>query len=144
MRRSTDADDDVARKQLDNLARIVLLDQSKCKPGMPAHDYLRKLATARECHLSCIRMSSDGRCEVIEDMCQGCLNKAKRCPGGAARVVHLPHHLAPNVTYRYGTNAFKLHRLPMPRVGQVLGLVLAFAPPPPACSLHAAGLAQIN
>jgi ATP-binding cassette subfamily E protein 1 len=26
-------------------------------------------------------------------------------------------------THRYGKNAFKLHRLPVPRPGQVLGLV---------------------
>lgn len=26
-------------------------------------------------------------------------------------------------THRYGRNAFKLHRLPVPRAGQVLGLV---------------------
>lgn len=27
------------------------------------------------------------------------------------------------VTHRYSANSFKLHRLPMPRPGQVLGLV---------------------
>ena len=121
------ADADVAH----NLARFVLLDQSKCMPGMPAHDYLRKLASdnlrklagERECEQLCIRVSSDNRCSVLDDVCQGCLNKARRCPGGAVRIVHLPHQLASAVTYRYGPNAFKLHRMPAPRAGQVLGLV---------------------
>jgi len=27
------------------------------------------------------------------------------------------------VTHRYGANSFKLHRLPVPRAGEVLGLV---------------------
>lgn len=31
--------------------------------------------------------------------------------------------LIPQTTHRYGPNTFKLHRLPMPRPGQVLGLV---------------------
>jgi ATP-binding cassette, sub-family E, member 1 len=35
----------------------------------------------------------------------------------------LPKDLASNTTHRYGANTFKLHRLPMPRPGQVLGLV---------------------
>ena len=113
------ADADIAH----NLARFVLLDQSKCIPGMPAHDYLRKLAGERECEQLCIRVSSDNQCSVLDDVCQGCLNKARRCPGGAVRIVHLPHQLASAVTYRYGPNAFKLHRMPAPRAGQVLGLV---------------------
>lgn len=32
-------------------------------------------------------------------------------------------NLESNTTHRYGPNSFKLHRLPMPRPGQVLGLV---------------------
>lgn len=32
-------------------------------------------------------------------------------------------NLSRDTTHRYGPNSFKLHRLPMPRPGQVLGLV---------------------
>ena len=35
----------------------------------------------------------------------------------------LPKNLEKETTHRYGPNSFKLHRLPMPRAGQVLGLV---------------------
>jgi ATP-binding cassette subfamily E protein 1 len=35
----------------------------------------------------------------------------------------LPKGLPQEVTHRYGANAFKLHRLPTPRPGEVLGLV---------------------
>ena len=31
--------------------------------------------------------------------------------------------MSKDVTHRFGQNQFKLHRLPLPRVGQVLGLV---------------------
>jgi len=35
----------------------------------------------------------------------------------------LPKGLEKQVAMRYGPNSFKLHRLPMPRSGEVLGLV---------------------
>jgi ATP-binding cassette, sub-family E, member 1 len=35
----------------------------------------------------------------------------------------LPKGLSQEVTHRYGANTFKLHRLPTPRPGEVLGLV---------------------
>ncbi len=31
--------------------------------------------------------------------------------------------MSKEITHRYGKNSFKLHRLPTPRPGQVLGLV---------------------
>lgn len=38
-------------------------------------------------------------------------------------IINLPKDLEKETTHRYGANAFKLHRLPVPRPGQVLGLV---------------------
>lgn len=47
----------------------------------------------------------------------------KRCPFQAIKIINLPKGLESQVTHRYGANSFKLHRLPVPRAGQVLGLV---------------------
>lgn len=47
----------------------------------------------------------------------------KRCPYSAIKIINLPKSLSKDVTHRYGANSFKLHRLPTPRAGQVLGLV---------------------
>ncbi|KAL3917872.1 MAG: hypothetical protein SGILL_004509 [Bacillariaceae sp.] len=47
----------------------------------------------------------------------------KKCPFEAINIINLPKDLERNTTHRYGPNAFKLHRLPTPRPGQVLGLV---------------------
>ena len=47
----------------------------------------------------------------------------KRCPFDAIRIINLPRNLDSLTTHRYGANTFKLHRLPMPRAGEVLGLV---------------------
>lgn len=46
-----------------------------------------------------------------------------RCPFEAISIINLPTDLESQVTHRYTANAFKLHRLPTPRPGQVLGLV---------------------
>lgn len=53
----------------------------------------------------------------------GCGICVKKCPFEAINIINLPKDLEKNTTHRYGPNAFKLHRLPMPRPGQVLGLV---------------------
>merc|ERR1711862_1021869 len=47
----------------------------------------------------------------------------KKCPFEAIQIINLPKDLEKNTVHRYGSNSFKLHRLPMPRPGQVLGLV---------------------
>ncbi|CAN0021284.1 unnamed protein product, partial [Ectocarpus sp. 8 AP-2014] len=47
----------------------------------------------------------------------------KQCPFAAISIINLPKNLESQTTHRYGPNSFKLHRLPMPRPGQVLGLV---------------------
>jgi ATP-binding cassette subfamily E protein 1 len=41
----------------------------------------------------------------------------------AIHIINLPTNLESQVTHRYSANSFKLHRLPTPRPGQVLGLV---------------------
>jgi ATP-binding cassette subfamily E protein 1 len=46
-----------------------------------------------------------------------------RCPFEAIAIINLPTNLESQVTHRYTANSFKLHRLPTPRPGQVLGLV---------------------
>lgn len=53
----------------------------------------------------------------------GCGICVKKCPFEAIQIINLPKDLDRNTTHRYGPNSFKLHRLPMPRPGQVLGLV---------------------
>lgn len=47
---------------------------------------------------------------------------ARSCPL-AIHIINLPTNLESQVTHRYSANSFKLHRLPTPRPGQVLGLV---------------------
>lgn len=47
----------------------------------------------------------------------------QKCPFDAITIINLPSNLEKHTTHRYSKNSFKLHRLPIPRPGEVLGLV---------------------
>jgi len=72
----------------------------------------------------CIEVNDQSKVAFIsETLCIGCGICAKKCPFEAIHIINLPKDLEKDTTHRYGPNQFKLHRLPTPRPGQVLGLV---------------------
>jgi translation initiation factor RLI1 len=72
----------------------------------------------------CIEVTAESKISHIsEELCIGCGICVKKCPFEAIAIINLPSNLDKDTTHRYGPNSFKLHRLPMPRPGQVLGLV---------------------
>ena len=72
----------------------------------------------------CIEVDNTSKIAFIsERLCIGCGICPKKCPFDAINIINLPTNLESQVTHRYSANSFKLHRLPMPRPGQVLGLV---------------------
>ncbi|EEH07956.1 ATP-binding cassette protein [Histoplasma capsulatum G186AR] len=103
----------------DKLTRIAIVNADKkcrqeCKKSCPV---------VRSGKL-CIEVTSESKIAFIsERLCIGCGICPKKCPFGAIHIINLPTNLETQVTHRYSANSFKLHRLPMPRPGQVLGLV---------------------
>ena len=96
--------------------RMLILDPEKCKPDMPAYAYLCKIQNM--CDKECIVVDrKEKKCKINEDACLACLNRAKKTPDDAVRIINLPTNLETDTTHRYGENAFKLHGLPTPRVG---------------------------
>ncbi|KAF5779936.1 putative capsular-polysaccharide-transporting ATPase [Helianthus annuus] len=72
----------------------------------------------------CIEVTSQSKVAYIsEELCIGCGICVKKCPFNAIEIINLPKDLDKDTTHRYGANTFKLHRLPVPRPRQVLGLV---------------------
>jgi len=61
--------------------------------------------------------------DISEVLCVGCGICVKKCPFQAIKIINVPKNLEKSTTHRYGKNSFKLHRLPTPRPGQILGLV---------------------
>ncbi|KAI8562949.1 hypothetical protein RHMOL_Rhmol03G0075600 [Rhododendron molle] len=72
----------------------------------------------------CIEVTQSSSIAFIsEELCIGCGICVKKCPFDAIEIINLPKDLDKDTTHRYGPNTFKLHRLPVPRPGHVLGLV---------------------
>lgn len=117
---------------------------SRCKNGSAiAQTQLRvRLTSLSPAGKLCIEVKSTDKISYISEfLCIGCgicvkkyacqilsqpvsrLLTLTRCPFEAIAIINLPTNLESQVTHRYTANAFKLHRLPTPRPGQVLGLV---------------------
>eukprot|EP00270_Netrium_digitus_P006535 TRINITY_DN1908_c0_g1_i1.p1 TRINITY_DN1908_c0_g1~~TRINITY_DN1908_c0_g1_i1.p1 ORF type:complete len:605 (-),score=188.20 TRINITY_DN1908_c0_g1_i1:313-2127(-) len=107
----------------DKLTRIAIVNADRCKPKKCRQECKKSCPVVKIGKL-CIEVSSSSKIAFIsEELCIGCGICVKRCPFEAIEIINLPKDLEKDTTHRYGPNTFKLHRLPVPRPGQVLGLV---------------------
>ncbi|XP_073353148.1 ABC transporter E family member 2 [Aegilops tauschii subsp. strangulata] len=104
-------------------ARIAIINEDRCKPKKCRQE-CRKSCPVVKTGKHCIEVTPESKTAFIsEELCIGCGICVKKCPFGAIQIINLPKDLDKDTTHRYGPNTFKLHRLPVPRPGQVLGLV---------------------
>ncbi|WVZ12493.1 hypothetical protein V8G54_017023 [Vigna mungo] len=107
----------------DRLTRIAIVSNDRCKPKKCRQECKKSCPVVRTGRL-CIEVTSASKIAYIsEELCIGCGICVKKCPFEAIQIINLPKDLDKDTTHRYGPNTFKLHRLPVPRPGQVLGLV---------------------
>ncbi|KAJ3045431.1 Fe-S cluster-binding ribosome biosynthesis protein [Rhizophlyctis rosea] len=107
----------------DKLTRIAIVSSDKCKPKKCRQECKKSCPVVRVGKL-CIEVAPNDKIAFIsEELCVGCGICPKKCPFGAIHIINLPTNLERDTTHRYSANSFKLHRLPVPRPGQVLGLV---------------------
>lgn len=107
----------------DSKLRIAIVSSDRCKPKK----------CRQECRRNCPVTKTGKQCIVVEPtskiayisepLCIGCGICVKKCPFEAISIINLPRELSKDVTHRFGANTFKLHKMPVPRPGQVLGLV---------------------
>lgn len=103
--------------------RIAIVSTDKCKPKKCRQECRKSCPVVKTGKL-CIEVTPANKIAFIsENLCVGCGICVKKCPFDAITIINLPTNLESETTHRYSANSFKLHRLPTPRPGQVLGLV---------------------
>lgn len=112
-----------AMEETDRLTRIAIVNSDKCKPKRCRQECKRSCPVVRMGKL-CIEVTPNSKiASISEELCIGCGICVKKCPFEAISIINLPSNLEKETTHRYSKNSFKLHRLPIPRPGEVLGLV---------------------
>lgn len=107
----------------DDAIRIAIVNADRCKPKKCSQE-CKKYCPVVKMGKLCIEVKPTSKMSYIsEELCNGCGICVKKCPFEAIQIINLPKNLTKETTHRYGPNSFKLHRLPTPRPGQVLGLV---------------------
>ncbi|CCK71712.1 Fe-S cluster-binding ribosome biosynthesis protein KNAG_0H02970 [Huiozyma naganishii CBS 8797] len=107
----------------DKNSRIAIVSADRCKPKKCRQECKRSCPVVKTGKL-CIEVTPTSKIAFISEiLCIGCGICVKKCPFDAIQIINLPTNLESHTTHRYSANSFKLHRLPTPRPGQVLGLV---------------------
>ncbi|RUM33571.1 MAG: ribosome biogenesis/translation initiation ATPase RLI [Archaeoglobus sp.] len=100
--------------------RLAVVDAKRCKPklcGLECLKYCPKVRTGAEA------VVVNDVATISEELCVGCGICVKKCPFKAISIVNLPEKLEGNEVHRYGKNGFVLYNLPIPKKGNVVGLL---------------------
>jgi len=103
--------------------RIAIINSDACRPKKCRQE-CKKYCPVVKSGKQCVEVTPlDKVAYISEALCIGCNICTKRCPFDAITIINLPKDLGSETMHRFSANSFKLHRLPTPRSGQVLGLV---------------------
>jgi len=105
----------------EDMVRVAVLDKDRCKPKRCDRACYRFCPPVRS-RIEAIRFENE-KPFVAEALCVGCGICVRKCPFKALSIVNLPDELEEECSHRFGSNTFKLFRLPVPSQGVVLGLL---------------------
>jgi len=100
--------------------RIAIIKKDKCFPEK-CNNLCARVCPVNRKGEKCIVI--ENKTLIDEELCIGCAICQNRCPFGAIAIINLPDVLSKKEIHRYGKNGFALYSLPLPRFGNVLGLL---------------------
>jgi ATP-binding cassette, sub-family E, member 1 len=118
-------------KEKEGKDRIAIIDPYKCKPDKCGKECIKICPVNRQGKI-CIDLEdfvptpgekSRKIASIAESLCTGCGLCVKMCPFSAIKIVNIPKGLKKDIAHRYGPNAFKLHKLPNIKSGQITGIL---------------------
>lgn len=103
--------------------RVAVLDKDLCQPRKCGLECV-KYCPVNKSGADCIVIDEEiGKATIDEDICNGCGICVKVCPFDAITIINLASELATDKIHQYSQNSFRLYRLPVPKKGQVMGLL---------------------
>ncbi len=107
------------------MVRVAVIDDELCRPKRCSYQCISVCPVNKSKKGVAIEADTKARSKPIiyEEVCIGCGICVKACPFDAISIVNLPEELEEEAVHRYGVNGFKLFRLPVPKEGQVVGVV---------------------
>ncbi len=107
------------------MVRVAVIDQDSCKPKRCNYQCISVCPINKSKKGVAIEADTKLRTKpvIYEDVCIGCGLCVKACPFDAIAIVNLPEELDEESVHRYTVNGFKLFRLPIPKPGEVVGVI---------------------
>ncbi|MBS3056459.1 MAG: ribosome biogenesis/translation initiation ATPase RLI [Candidatus Aenigmarchaeota archaeon] len=109
--------------------RIAVVDRERCKPDKSGEPCVKVCPVNRQDE-KCIWVANEmtgnenvSFAHIDESLCIGCGLCVKKCPFHAITVINLAEELKESPVHMYGSNMFRLYRLPIPLEGKIVGLL---------------------
>ncbi|HDP96167.1 MAG TPA: ribosome biogenesis/translation initiation ATPase RLI [Euryarchaeota archaeon] len=103
--------------------RIAVLLRDRCQPKKCNLECMKYCPPVRTGVEAIVLDEKSGRPVISEPLCVGCGICVHKCPFEAIKIIGLPAEVEERIVHRFGENAFRLYGLPIPKRGQVTGIL---------------------